>query len=171
MSTFEAPNDYRNYLMHYGVKGMKWRNHRRSQMNPNYRLSSNRKTINDREMRQRHSDQEHEQSARNHQTRVDNINAERHHSAEDSHRRREADRLAAEKHDEEKRRQQEALERHRQHEAEVRANTKGGNQRVGRSTKIAQNLANQLGIMTPGRHQALYYQQQIENRRRRRHGH
>ena len=38
MSTFEAPNDYRNYLMHYGVKGMKWRNHRRSQMNKNFQL-------------------------------------------------------------------------------------------------------------------------------------
>lgn len=24
MGTFEAPNDYRSYLKHYGVKGMKW---------------------------------------------------------------------------------------------------------------------------------------------------
>lgn len=24
MSTFESPNDYRNYLAHYGVPGMKW---------------------------------------------------------------------------------------------------------------------------------------------------
>ena len=31
MGTFyEAPNDYRNYLCHYGVKGMRWRNRRRS---------------------------------------------------------------------------------------------------------------------------------------------
>ena len=39
MSTFyESPNDYRNYLCHYGVKGMKWRNHRRSQMQKNFQL-------------------------------------------------------------------------------------------------------------------------------------
>lgn len=32
MSTFyESPNDYRNYLCHYGVKGMKWRNHKNIQ--------------------------------------------------------------------------------------------------------------------------------------------
>ena len=41
MSTFEAPNDYRNYLCHYGVKGMKWRKHRRSQMNKNFQLPDN----------------------------------------------------------------------------------------------------------------------------------
>lgn len=43
MGTFEAPNDYRNYLMHYGVKGMKWRNHRRSQMNKNFQLPERRR--------------------------------------------------------------------------------------------------------------------------------
>lgn len=26
MGSFESPNDYRNYLMHYGVRGMRWRN-------------------------------------------------------------------------------------------------------------------------------------------------
>lgn len=42
MSTFyDAPNDYRNYLCHYGVKGMKWRKHRRSQMNKNFQLPDN----------------------------------------------------------------------------------------------------------------------------------
>ena len=39
MSTFyDSPNDYRNYLCHYGVKGMKWRHHRRSQMQKNFQL-------------------------------------------------------------------------------------------------------------------------------------
>ena len=34
MSTFyDAPNDYRNYLCHYGVKGMRWRNRRRTTLN------------------------------------------------------------------------------------------------------------------------------------------
>ena len=28
MSTFYPQNDYRNYLCHYGVKGMKWKSHR-----------------------------------------------------------------------------------------------------------------------------------------------
>lgn len=28
MSTFYPENDYRNYLQHYGVKGMRWRNRR-----------------------------------------------------------------------------------------------------------------------------------------------
>ena len=38
MSTFyDSPNDYRNYLCHYGVKGMRWRNRSRREdlNNPN----------------------------------------------------------------------------------------------------------------------------------------
>ena len=54
-------------------------------------------------------------------------------------------------------------------EAERRANTKGGS--ANDNSKRMQNFANQIGIMTRGRHQAMYHQQQIENRRRRRHGH
>ena len=36
MSTFyESPNDYRNYLCHYGVKGMRWRNHKSKSLRDN----------------------------------------------------------------------------------------------------------------------------------------
>ena len=57
MSTFyESPNDYRNYLMHYGVKGMKWRNHRRSQMSKFGRLEERRNQDEANAAGQRHED-------------------------------------------------------------------------------------------------------------------
>lgn len=175
MSTFyDAPNDYRSYLCHYGVPNMK-RPHglkykKRGTSLREHRLNQV-KTATRQELEQRRSDQEHERLAREHEARINNRTAERHHDFEATNRRREADRIAAESHDEKKRRQQEQLEFEMQREAERRANTKGGNQSLSGNRKRLQNLINQTGVVTPGRHQAMYYQQQINSRRRRRHSH
>ena len=67
MSTFEAPNDYRNYLCHYGVKGMKWRKRKTLR---EHRLDQVRKIINGREMREDHHESEE-------QRRRDETSAER----------------------------------------------------------------------------------------------
>lgn len=51
MGTFYAPNDYRNYIAHFGVKGMKWgvRKDRGRRQNPIRRLLSRRaKKLHDR---------------------------------------------------------------------------------------------------------------------------
>lgn len=174
MSTFyDAPNDYRNYLCHYGVPNMK-RPHglkykKRGTSLREHRLNQA-KTVTRQEAEQRRADQEeHERLAREHEARINNRRARRHQDLEETDRRREADRIAAERHDEKKRRQQEQLEFEMQREAERRANTKGGNQSLSGDKKHLQNLINQTGVVTPGRHQAMYYQQQIRNRRRRRH--
>lgn len=53
MSTFyEAPNDYRNYICHYGVKGMRWKQRKRfSGRDPanQYKTNIPRKASNDEE--------------------------------------------------------------------------------------------------------------------------
>lgn len=174
MSTFyDSPNDYRNYLCHYGVPNMK-RPHglkykKRGGSLRAHRLEQARKVSGG----LRGLDEERERRLRE---REETRQISNEHSVQDhAHRAERSDREAyvreSQKHDEEKRRQQEIIEEHMRREAEQRANTKGGNNRIGGNSKIVQNLTNQLGIMTRGRHQAMYYQQQIENRRRRRHGH
>lgn len=163
MSTFyDSPNDYRNYLCHYGVKGMKrphglkykkrgisLREHRLDQVLRIRKTGALQDMNEDRDRRIRES------------------RAESHSRASEDHRTEEISRARA--HDDEKRRQQEILEEHMRQEAERRASTKGDNQSLSGDKKRLQNLVNQTGVITPGRHQAMYYQQQIRNRRRRRH--
>lgn len=55
MSTFyDSPNDYRNYLCHYGVKGMRWRNRsRRTDLNdPGWHYNGALRNIDDQTARQ-----------------------------------------------------------------------------------------------------------------------
>lgn len=160
MSTFyDAPNDYRNYLCHYGVPNMK-RPHglkykKRGSSLREHRLNQVRKTGAIQDM-----DEERDR-------RIRESRAESHSQASEDHRYEEIARARA--HDDEKRRRQEILNEHMRRETEERANTKGGNQSLSGDKKRLQNLINQTGVVTPGRHQAMYYQQQIKNRRRRRH--
>lgn len=152
----------RPHGLKYKKRGGSLREHRLSQV----------KTVNRQEIEQRHSDREHEQSARNDQARVNNIQAERHHSAEDSQRRREAARIAAEKHDEDKRRRQQILEEENRHRAEAeareRANTKAYNQTIRPLNKNLSRLADQVSPQRVHRRNNLLNQ---TRRVRRRHGH
>lgn len=79
MSTFEAPNDYRNYLCHYGVKGMKWRKGRKTLRD--HRIEQVRKTINSEELTG-----EHENRIRQRET--ERRNNEGHHEADTEQTRR-----------------------------------------------------------------------------------
>ena len=109
MSTFEAPNDYRNYLMHYGVKGMKWRNHRRSQMSKFGRLDES--SERDRALTER------EEDTANRRTRRQRDQSHSQYYAEQFERER-ARREA------EKSREEEIRAEERRREAEERANIK-----------------------------------------------
>lgn len=172
MSTFyDSPNDYRNYLCHYGVPNMK-RPHglkykkrggslRAHRMEQARKVSGGLRGLDEERERRLREREEARQIANEHSTQDHANRAERSD--------REAYLREVQRHDEEKRRQQEILEEHMRQEAERRANTKGGS--ANDNSKRMQNFANQIGIMTRGRHQAMYHQQQIENRRRRRHGH
>ena len=80
MSTFyESPNDYRNYLCHYGVKGMKWRKGRKTLRD--HRIEQVRKTINSEELTG-----EHENRIRQRET--ERRNNEGHHEADTEQARR-----------------------------------------------------------------------------------
>lgn len=80
MSTFyDSPNDYRNYLCHYGVKGMKWRKGRKSLRE--HRIEQVRKTINAEELTG-----EHENRVRQRET--ERRNNEDHHESDTEQARR-----------------------------------------------------------------------------------
>lgn len=176
MSTFyDAPNDYRNYLCHYGIKGMN-RPHglkykKRGSSLREHRLNQV-KTVTRQELEQRRADQEHERLAGEQETRINNRRAERHHDFEEVNRRREADRIAAEKHDEDKRRRQQVLEEENRHRAEAeameRANTKAYHQTIHPLNKNLSRLADQVSPQRVHRRNSLLNQ---TRRVRRRHGH
>ena len=153
MSTFEAPNDYRNYLCHYGVKGMKWRNRRSTSLRA-HRLEQARKLypwdrvreVND-ENRARHEEREA---------------ADRRSSGEEYNQYREN-----------KLRRQEQIETERQREQERIAGMKAHGQAVTSNIKRNQNLMRQVGALddSSNYHRMTGLVNQRGRVRRRRHGH
>lgn len=154
MSTFyDSPNDYRNYLCHYGVKGMKWRNRRKTSLRA-HRLEQARKVYpwdrvreaND-ENRTRHEERE---------------SADRRSSGEEYRQSRE-----------DKIHRQEQIETERQREQERIAGMKGRGQTVASNVKKNQNLLRQVGVLndSSNHHSMVGLMNQRGRVRRRRHGH
>jgi hypothetical protein len=89
MSTFyDAPNDYRNYLCHYGVKGMKWRK-RIGQTLREHRLEQARKVINGEQMSGEHEDRIRQQQEYQSRNRRSNENHHEDNTAQDRRRQQE----------------------------------------------------------------------------------
>jgi hypothetical protein len=158
MSTFyDSPNDYRNYLCHYGVKGMKWRNRRNTSLRA-HRLEQARKVypwdrvreVND-ENRARHEEREAADRRSNRRSSGEEYNQYR----------------------EDKLRRQEQIETERQREQERIAGMKARGQTVTSNVKKNQNLLRQVGALddSSNNHRMVGLMNQRGRVRRRRHGH
>lgn len=153
MSTFyESPNDYRNYLMHYGVKGMKWRKGRKS-------------------LREHRIEQAIKAYPWNRVREVNDENRARHEEREAADRRSSGEEYN--QYRENKLRRQEQIETERQREQERIAGMKAHGQTVAPNAKRIQNLLRQVGALddSSNYHRVVGLTNQTGRVRRRRHGH